>query len=1492
MNRFTLFLSLACFLCTASLQAAPFTVTTVADENDTPSGASLSLREALRDAAASPGADTVTFDSPLSGQSIELQNGAPSSGSGASAILITSTDAVTIDASSLPGGLTLTRPAGAGGDGYRCLRVGAGGDVTLLGLRLTGFVGQATHSGGAVLSEGALTMEDCTVAGNTASGAAGAIRSQSTLTLTRCTLSGNTANGLGTGGGAIYHTGGTSTLTQCTLSGNAAPNGNGGAIVHAPSSAATLTLTHSTVAGNSAGGNGGGIFNSGSPATLTLSRSIVAGNTIGTGSSDIRNFSGTVTSDGSNLIGNNSTVSTVFPAGTPNGNGEYAGTVGTPLDALLAPLGSYGGPTQTMLPLPGSPAIDTATGSTITADQRGFPIADGDGNGSVLPDIGAAERAGTFLVSTTADSGSGSLRQALADAALQPGADTITFSPGLNEGNIALITYTNNTALTVSDSGGVTLDATALPGGLTLSANGTGFLAFLVQTGSSLTLRGLTLSGFTGQTGTDGGAIRNDGTLTMTQCTLSGNSASSDGGAIRNDGTLTLTQCTLSGNSAANGDGGAIFNFSGTLTLTQCTLSGNSASISGGAIHNSSTLTLTQCTLSGNSASSDGGAISSLGSLTLTNSIVAGNTAALGGPDISRFGAITTIGVNLLSSLVNSGLSAGPSVLVGAPLLAPLGSYGGPTKTMPPLPGSPAIDAAAVLIPAITTDQRGFPIADGDGNGSVLPDIGAAERAGTFLVSTTADSGAGSLRQALADAALQPGADTITFSPGLNEGNIALSSYTNDGFGNTALTVSGSSSVTVDATALPGGLTLSGNGTGFRAFLVQTGSSLTLRGLTLSGFTGQTGNAGGAILNFGTLTLTQCSLSGNSATDASGGAIYNGGTLTLTQSTLSGNSASDGGAIGNFGTLTLTQCTLSGNSASSGGAIENFGTLTLANSIVAGNTATLVGPDIFHAGTITATGVNLLSSLVNSGLVDDANVTVGAPLLAPLGNYGGPTPTRPPLPGSPAIDAASGTAFTADQRGFPIADGDGNGSVLPDIGAAEANAPNVVTNTNDSGLGSLRQVVADAAAQLGPDGILFHATLTGGILTLSSEIVLASSVTIDASSLAGGMTISGNNATRHFTVNSGQTVTLKNLILTGGSTPSASNGGAILNNGTLTVQGCTLHGNTATAGGAAIFNSATLTVSTSTLSNNTATGNGGAIQTAVGTTTTLAQCTLTGNSCGTGGNAGGAIRNDGALALTHCTVSGNISGGSAGGIFAGGTAITLTNCIVAENTATLSGTDLRGPTLTTYVGANIVPSVGGIGGVAGPPAITAAPQLAPLGDYGGPTQTMALLPTSPARNAAAVLSPAITTDQRGFPIVGTPDIGAYEAGTLNPNYNAYIWETLPTAGNGLITDPLHAAAFDFDSDGQTNESEWLALTNAAESTSFFRITQAAHNGTHFIVTFPTVPGRTYQLAGSEDLVFDSWTPLGSAPGTGSDVSLQVLVTGLTRSFFRVVVTKD
>jgi predicted outer membrane repeat protein len=180
---------------------------------------------------------------------------------------------------------------------------------------------------------------------------------------------------------------------------------------------------------------------------------------------------------------------------------------------------------------------------------------------------------------------------------------------------------------------------------------------------------------------------------------------STEGGGIDNGGTLTLTNCTVSGNAASNA-GGGILNFtSGTLTLIDCTVSDNSSSHGGGGIFNEGTLTVSQCTLSGNSASSGGGGIASDGTLTLNNSIVANSTS---GGDVSNSGTLT--GSHNLIEDDSGGLS---DTITGDPKLGPLADNGGPTKTFALLPGSPAINAGDNVLAAdshgisLTTDQRG-----------------------------------------------------------------------------------------------------------------------------------------------------------------------------------------------------------------------------------------------------------------------------------------------------------------------------------------------------------------------------------------------------------------------------------------------------------------------------------------------------------------------------------------------------------------------------------------------------------------------------------------------------------------------------------------------------------------------------------------------------------------------------------------------------------------
>ena len=262
------------------------------------------------------------------------------------------------------------------------------------------------------------------------------------------------------------------------------------------------------------------------------------------------------------------------------------------------------------------------------------------------------------------------------------------------------------------------------------------------------------------------------------------------------------------------------------------------------------------------------------------------------------------------------------------------------------------------------------------------------------------------LRAAIQQAnALHGTSDNIDFASWLN-GTITLTqgllTIANDTSG-PDLTIEG-----------PGGsgLTVSGINTD-RVFLIDSGSDVTINRLTISG--GSKG-FGGGILNNGTLTLTNATVSGNTA-ELAGGGIFNGGTLTVRNSTVSANTAGVDGGIHTEG---------------------GVGTAKLTNTIVARNVAT-TDPDA--SGLFTSLGNNLIGNTSGSGSTDwsDSDLLNQDPLLGPLQNNGGPTNTHALLQGSPAIDRATNTGCpSTDQRGFTRTDGDADGTATCDIGAFEA----------------------------------------------------------------------------------------------------------------------------------------------------------------------------------------------------------------------------------------------------------------------------------------------------------------------------------------------------------------------------------------------------------------------------------------------------------------------
>jgi hypothetical protein len=337
----------------------------------------------------------------------------------------------------------------------------------------------------------------------------------------------------------------------------------------------------------------------------------------------------------------------------------------------------------------------------------------------------------------------------------------------------------------------------------------------------------------------------------------------------------------------------------------------------------------------------------------------------------------------------------------------------------------------------------------------------------TRTVTSLSDSGPGTLRDTIAASAA---GDTIIFSV---SGELLLTS--------------GELAVSRDLSIVgPGAKLLSVNGNeASRVFGIYSGT-VKISGLSLGAGTSQSN--GGCIANLASLTISNCTISGDFAGGYEGGGIFNLGTLTVIDCTISGNVANIGGGIANRGNLTVNNSTIYGNAANGdaaiGGGIYDAGTLTINNSTISRNVGYQQGGGIYITngtlsvinsiiafnftpngttptcdafGAVSSQGHNLVGATDgSSGWLDsDLTGTVAAPLdplLGPLQDNGGPTRTTYLLPGSAAINAGDDSVLgpplnlTTDQRDYPRRLG-----AHVDIGAVEiGQAPAWLTGTNMS----------------------------------------------------------------------------------------------------------------------------------------------------------------------------------------------------------------------------------------------------------------------------------------------------------------------------------------------------------------------------------------------------------------------------------------------------------
>jgi len=694
-------------------------------------------------------------------------------------------------------------------------------------------------------------------------------------------------------------------------------------------------------------------------------------------------------------------------------------------DPKLATLGNYGGPTQTMIPLPGSAAICAGAVSDIpsgtTTDQRGtsrttiynstrcvdtgtvqtnysvsfatpFPVSGTTYSAlSPSPVVWLYESGSAFALSGTSIS--------ISDSAAHLSSSTSTLTAPTDSSGQAAFTHLVFTAAESSDT---------LVALVSTHGNST------VATSNSFTITDMTLSPTAGAltAGTVGVAYNASQTQTFTAASGAGSYAYTVA-----SGSLP-TGLTLSAAGVLSGTPTAIGSYSFDVMVAE-----NNHSVT-----QNYTLAIQANTPALLAVSSGNYQLTHL-STAFTNALVVKVSDANGYPVPSQSVTFTapSSGASLLFSNSANSITAVTDAAGTATVSAPTAN---------------ATAGSYTVTASLGTLSAGFSLFN-----QAMP---------TYTVTTLTDDASGvaancsdqslkyamldnacSLRDAITAAASATLTPTINFSvTRLGLSSSSLSKYSATG----PLTISGNMNIVG-----PGANLLSIDGGNYQVFAVSSGVTANLSGLTIAnGFGASAGNGtGGGIYNAGALTVSNSTFSGNSA--LMGGGIFNTGTLTMSNCTFSKNSAVyNGGGILNAGTSEVSSSTFSGNSTTYqyGGGIYNYRSLTVNNSIFSGNSASnSSGGGIYNYAANTGASVKADSNLFYNNLDSNkaesdcenctanggsnSNVVSGDRKLAALANYGGATQTMIPLPGSAAICAVSDTnavtaGITSDQRGVSM----------------------------------------------------------------------------------------------------------------------------------------------------------------------------------------------------------------------------------------------------------------------------------------------------------------------------------------------------------------------------------------------------------------------------------------------------------------------------------------